>query len=78
MTDLDPIEFREALRKSIARYIVTAVPVSQQRTPRLGQAIRDALASPEIELVKGPYLESLPDFEKGKSLRQLVSERVSS
>lgn len=26
--------------------------------------------------MKGPYLESLPDFEKGRSLRQLVSEGI--
>jgi hypothetical protein len=76
MTDLDPIRFRGTLKDTMARYIVTAVPVSQQRMPRLAQAVREALASPETELVKGPYLESLPDFAKESSLRQLVSEGV--
>jgi ATP-dependent helicase YprA (DUF1998 family) len=76
VTDLDPIQFRDTLKTSMARYMATAVPVSQQRTPRLAQAVREALASSEIELVKGPYLESLPDFEKGSSLRHLVSENV--
>lgn len=40
MTDLDPIKFRETLNDTIARYMVTAVPISQQRLPRLARAVR--------------------------------------
>ena len=49
MTDLNPIHFRGTLRETMARYMATAVPVSQQRMPRLAQAVREALASPKTE-----------------------------
>ncbi|WP_134500745.1 DEAD/DEAH box helicase [Microvirga pakistanensis] len=76
MNDLNPLAFRETLRETMARYMATAVPVSQQRLPRLSAAIREEFSSVGTDLVKGPYLEILPDFKKGESLRQLVSAGV--
>jgi len=78
MNELDPIVFRDQLRDSLARFISTAAPVSPVRAPRLAQCISDALNSERVSLVKGPFVESLPDFEKGKSLSDLVNEGVLS
>jgi hypothetical protein len=78
MNELDPIVFRDQLRDSLARFISTAAPVSQVRAPRLAQRISDALNSEEVSLVQGPFVESLPDFEKGKSLSDLLNEGALS
>src|SRR5262249_53585283 len=72
MKELDPVIFREQLRGTLARFISTAAPVSQVRAPRLARHINEALNSPAVSLVKGPFVESLPDFEKGDSLCDLV------
>ncbi len=74
IAELDPIRFKTALRNVLARYITTAAPVSSARAPRLSNAIATACA--EAELVKGPFVESLPDFEKGRSIAQLVKDGV--
>jgi len=76
MNELDPIFFRDHLRQSLARFISTAAPVSQVRAPRLAQRIRDGLNSDLVSLVKGPFVESLPDFEKGNSISALVDKGV--
>ncbi len=76
MRDLDPIKFREELRATMARFISTAAPVSEIRAPRLAQQIAEALRSDRVSLVKGPYVESLPDFEKGPSLSDLVERGI--
>ncbi|WP_449221262.1 DEAD/DEAH box helicase [Tistrella mobilis] len=72
MTDLDPIRFKEDLRVTLARYITTAAAVAPARAPRLSRAIADEVA--RAELVRGPFVESLPDFEKGGSLKGLVAD----
>lgn len=78
MNELDPIVFRDQLRSSLARFISTAAPVSQVRTPRLARRLSDALNSEIVSLVKGPFVESLPDFEKGSSLSDLVDKGALS
>ena len=72
--ELDPLSFKIHLGDVLARYITTAAPVSPARAPRLSKAIAEACA--KAGLVKGPFVESLPDFEKGGSIRQLVAEGV--
>lgn len=72
MKELDPIVFRDQLRRTLARFITTAAPVSRLRAPRLAQQITEALNSETVPLVCGPFVESLPDFEKGQSLYDLV------
>ncbi|MHB2165628.1 DEAD/DEAH box helicase [Alsobacter sp. R-9] len=76
MSDLDPIRFRDGLATAMARYMGTAVPVSQQRAPQLSARIAAALQDGRPEFVIGPFLESLPDFEKGRTLRELVEAGV--
>lgn len=71
MKELDPIVFRDQLRETLARFIATAAPVSSARAPRLSQHISERLNA-QVKLVKGPFVESLPDFEKGQSLQDLV------
>ena len=72
--ELDPLRFKNHLGDVLARYITTAAPVSSARAPRLSKAIAEACA--KAGLVKGPFVESLPDFEKGGSIKQLVEEGV--
>ncbi|MFA1626880.1 DEAD/DEAH box helicase [Rhizobium mongolense] len=76
MTDLDPLKLRDSLSDTLARYISTAVPISQEKAPRLAEAVRRRIQSSGTELVKGPYLESLPDFEKRRSISGLVDEGI--
>jgi hypothetical protein len=78
MKEIDPIVFRDQLRGTLARFISTAAPVSQIRAPRLAGHISEALNSPAVSLVKGPFVESLPDFEKGPSLDDLVQAQKLS
>jgi ATP-dependent helicase YprA (DUF1998 family) len=73
-TELEPLAFRDELRASIARFISTVAPISSHRAPLLAQQYKDALK--REDLVKGPYLEALPDYEKGASLRDLVRDGV--
>jgi ATP-dependent helicase YprA (DUF1998 family) len=78
MKELDPIVFRDRLHGTLARFISTAAPVSQVRAPRLARYITEALNSAAVSLTKGPFVESLPDFEKGASLHDLVkAQRLS-
>lgn len=72
--DLDPLHFRRTLRDQLARYITTAAPISLARAPRLAGLYSEALG--QAELVKGPYLEAIPDYAKGASLRDLIYEEV--
>ena len=69
--EFDPIQFRDNLQNTIARYIGTAAPVSAARAPRLAHEIATRLE--QADLVKGPFVESLPDFIKGGSIEDLVS-----
>ena len=71
-TELDPLRFKTDLAAILARYITTSAPVSPGRAPRLSEAIASACA--QAGLVKGPFVESLPDFEKGASISQLVRD----
>ncbi|MCY4543476.1 MAG: DEAD/DEAH box helicase, partial [Rhodobacteraceae bacterium] len=70
--ELDPIRFKNNLGSVLARYISTAAPVSSARAPNLSREIASACA--KAGLVKGPFVESLPDFGKGGSIAQLVND----
>lgn len=78
MKELDPIHFRNRLRGTLARFISTSAPVSQVRAPRLSSHISDRLRDGSFPLVQGPFVESLPDFEKGPSLAELVEQDTLS
>lgn len=74
--DIDPLRLRDRLQSTLARYISTAVPVSSTRAPGLASAVREKLEAISPELTRGPFLESLPDFEKKGSIRELVDAGV--
>ena len=75
IVDLDPLQLRDRLRATLERYLATAVPISRTRAPRLAQAVHERIAE-EGSLVKGPFVEGLPDFEKGASLANLVDAKL--
>jgi ATP-dependent helicase YprA (DUF1998 family) len=70
--ELDPLLFKSRLRETLARYTSTAAGVSAARAPLLSQRVATTIAA--ADLVKGPFVESLPDFEKGASIRQMVQD----
>ncbi len=74
--DLNPLRLRDRLRETLARYISTAVPVSDTRAPKLARAVRNALKAESTLLTKGPFLENLPDFKKRGSIRELIDSGV--
>lgn len=76
MTILNPNAFREQLNIILARFIATSSPINEIRAPRLAEELRRSIGN--LDFVKGPFIETLPDFEKGKSLKGLENEGVLS
>ena len=74
MNEIDPIQLHRDLRETLQRYIGTAIPVSPNY-PRLRQAVRDEL-SERVRLVEGPFVEAMSDFDKGRSLADLVDADI--
>jgi hypothetical protein len=72
MHELNPLELCDALRGTVSRYLATALPIAERRTPTLAAEFRRQLAAEK--LVSGPFLETLPDFEKQGSLLELLGE----
>ncbi len=62
MYESNPLVLYETLNQTLRRYISTTLPISR-RYPRLQDAFQKLLN--EQELVKGPFVEALPDFKKG-------------
>lgn len=71
MTERNPIQFGRGLEQTLRRYLRTALPINRN-FPKLRERLEHAL-TPGL-LVKGPFVEALPDFQKGKSLRDLAGE----
>jgi ATP-dependent helicase YprA (DUF1998 family) len=74
MTENNPLILYRHLRDTLRRYIPTTLPISRNY-PELKKAFQTLLEAEE--LVKGPYIEALPDFEKGDLLRSLLNENGS-
>jgi hypothetical protein len=70
MTEQNPIQLGRELKDTLRRYLKAALPVST-RSPHLREAVHRALDE-QAELVKGPFVETLPDFVKGVSLQALA------
>lgn len=75
-SDLDPLHFRNILERRLRNFTTAAASVSQVVAPMLGNAISEMIER-EV-LLQGPFVESLPDFEKGASIEQLVSDGALS
>src|SRR5439155_10701912 len=69
MSEANPLALVDELRTVLGRYIGTTLPISR-RYPRLGSQFREQLS--KEKLVDGPYVEAMPDFEKGASLAALL------
>lgn len=76
MSDLDPLKFRSELADAVVRYASAALPRGVPKTARLAHAFEDLLASEKESFVTEAFLEALPDFEKGRSLAELVAENT--
>ena len=70
--DLNPLAFRDLLEERLRRFATTAAGVSRVHAPALAAAV-DRLIGSE-ELVRGPFVESLPDFEKAQSIAELTEQ----
>ena len=71
MADANPLVLAENLDRSLKRYIAASVPI-HRRYGDLREHFWQLLS--QEKLVSGPYLESMPDFEKGKPLRDLLQK----
>lgn len=72
--EVDPVALQEDLHDRMRRYLLTALPINR-RFPKLREKAHQELLDGE-SLIKGPFLETLPDFPKGKSLENLVDEDI--
>ncbi len=71
MSEANPLKLAQILQETLTRYITTTVPI-HSRYPKLKEDFWHILKSEH--LVKGPYIESVPDFEKGKTLSSLLQK----
>src|SRR2546422_3365432 len=71
MTETNPVEISRSLETSIRRYLRSALPVSRNY-PKLAGEIEKLLSQPGL-LLKGPFVEALPDYHKGSSLHELAT-----
>src|SRR6266446_1377769 len=71
MTETNPIEISRSLEISIRRYLRSALPISRNY-PKLTDEIEQLLSQPGL-LLKGPFVEALPDYPKGGSLQELAT-----
>lgn len=69
MKEANPLLLVEELKTVIQRYIATTLPISRKYS-KLATGFRNLLA--QQRLVEGPYVEALPDFEKGNTLSELL------
>lgn len=69
MSESNPLVLYQTIKDTLQRYIPTTLPINR-RYPLLQEQFRALLN--EQTLVKGPYVEALPDFEKGKRLSSLL------
>lgn len=69
MAEHNPLILYHTLRDTLRRYIPTTLPISRNY-PELRKKFRELIT--QQDLVQCPYLEALPDFEKGIPLRSLL------
>ena len=76
MLDQNPLRTKLEISKNLARFIHSSSGISSGRAPKLSQRVGDLLSDRSSELVKGPFVEALPDFQKGLSLKGLVDAGI--
>ena len=70
MHEQNPVVLGCNIEDTIRRYLEAALPV-HAKYPALKRAIGEQLRQRDL-LMKGPYVEALPDFVKGSSLQDLT------
>jgi ATP-dependent helicase YprA (DUF1998 family) len=70
MIEMNPITLAGVVEDNIRRYLKSALPINRNY-PRLRGAI-ETLLNQKGQLLKGPYVEALPDFQKSTSLQSLT------
>ena len=68
--DLDPVAFKRTLATRLRDFTLSAASISPVHAPRLAAAVENLIS--RHPFVSGPFVESLPDFEKGESIAELV------
>jgi ATP-dependent helicase YprA (DUF1998 family) len=74
MNETNPITMGRNLETSVRRYLRSALPISRNY-PKLAGEIDWLLNQPEL-LMKGPFVEALPDFHKTGSVQVLATGRA--
>lgn len=69
---LDPLKISESIKNDYERYIETTFPLQDKELA--SQFTR--LLQRKNFLVRGPYLEATPPFKTGKSIEELVNDKV--
>lgn len=72
--DLDPVAFKRTLATRLRDFTLSAASISPIHAPRLAAAVENLIS--QHPFVSGPFVESLPDFEKGESIVELVASGV--
>lgn len=74
MEQISPIDVSASIRNSYERYLGSLMAPNQ---PELRAALADAIKrESRAGLSKGPYLEVMPGYRKGKSAKELIEEGV--
>ena len=75
MTITDPILIAENVREKYRSYLEA---LFHFRDPRLRESFRAALESPDLDLMRGPFLEAAPSFVRGDTAAQLADSLLAS
>jgi hypothetical protein len=67
--EANPLNLSQRIEAILKKYILTTLTISHNY-PRLREQFSQLVNSQQ--LIQGPFIEALPDFEKGKTLRQLL------
>ena len=68
--DLDPIIFKKILADRLRDFTLSSASISPVHAPNLASAVKNLISNHSF--VGGPFVESLPDFEKSGSIEDLV------
>jgi hypothetical protein len=68
--EIDPTKLESELQQTLRRYLMTALPI-HNRFPELKATAGELLKAPG-RIIKGPFVETLADFPKGRSLENMV------
>jgi hypothetical protein len=78
MNNINPLSTSNEITNVYGRYLKSLVlPRQKDLAAAIAKAIDDSISEPG-GIVKGPYLEANPPYQTGKTIRELVDEKVLS